>query len=173
MFKRVCTFRQIVLLFNYHIITHAAYLDEKKFQQRPKFQNCVKDLWYWFAMRFPMLELTWTFKKKLLKSWRTLFRVDISSTFCWFELMSGRTNVLTPLVQTSVTNNVLFVHTFFHNFANNFCRKIFIHNHCSHLFLSMSTSSLCQPVFCIQYKNQQHFHAYVNLRFMLTCIRCQ
>ena len=29
MFKRVCTFRQIVLLFNYHIITHAAYLDEK------------------------------------------------------------------------------------------------------------------------------------------------
>ena len=96
LFKRVCTFRQIVLLFNYHIITHAAYLDEKKFQQRPKFQNCVKDLWYWFAMRFPMLELTWTFKKKLLKSWRTLFRVDISSTFCWFELMSGRTNVLTP-----------------------------------------------------------------------------
>ena len=96
MFKRVCTFRQIVLLFNYHIITHAAYLDEKKFQQRPKFQNCVKDLWYWFAMRFPMLELTWTFKKKFLKRWRTLFRVDISSTFCWFELMSGRTNVLTP-----------------------------------------------------------------------------
>ena len=30
------------------------------------------------------------------KSWRTSVGADISSTFCWFELMSGRTNVLTP-----------------------------------------------------------------------------
>ena len=28
------------------------------------------------------------------KSWRTLVRLDISSTFCQFELMTGRTNVL-------------------------------------------------------------------------------
>ena len=34
--------------------------------------------------------------KNCQKSWRTCVRPDISSTFCRFELMSGRTNVLDP-----------------------------------------------------------------------------
>ena len=36
------------------------------------------------------------FKKELRKSWRTLVRLDISLTFCQFEPMSDRTNVLDP-----------------------------------------------------------------------------
>ena len=36
-------------------------------------------------------------KKNCQNSWRTLVRPDISSTFCRFELMSGRTNVLDPV----------------------------------------------------------------------------
>ena len=37
-------------------------------------------------------------KKVCLKSWRTWVRTDISSTFRRFELMSVRTNVLTPIL---------------------------------------------------------------------------
>ena len=38
------------------------------------------------------------FGKNCQKSWRTLVWMNISSTFCRFELMSGRTNVLGPLI---------------------------------------------------------------------------
>ena len=62
---------------------------------------------YWFAISFPMsglpfLWVNWFYKnlkKNCQKSWRTWVRTDKSSTFRRFELMSVRTNVLTPLKQ--------------------------------------------------------------------------
>ena len=93
--------------------------------------------------------------------------------------------LFTALVQTSVTDNVLFVHTFFHNFANNFCRKIFIHIfscQCQHhlyvnqyfvfnIRINNSISCLCQPeVYVNLYKMpiiRIRIYFYVNKKFIL------
>ena len=55
----------------------------------------------WSAVFIAQLLLV-ELKKICQKSWRTWVRPDISSTFCRFELMSGRTNVLTPLLHPLV-----------------------------------------------------------------------
>ena len=51
-------------------------------------------VYYIFGFKFSIRAL-----KNCQKSWRTLVRPDISSTFCQFELISGWTNVLDPVCQ--------------------------------------------------------------------------
>ena len=58
----------------------------------------ISNDWYIFFNGQMLLSRLW--KRNCQKSWRTLVRADISSTFCWFKLMSGRTNVLTSFDQS-------------------------------------------------------------------------
>ena len=64
-------------------------LNGKKFQKSPSFQNCIKGLWYWFVISFPMsgLQYPWSQSfhqnfKKVPKKLRTLVWPGISSTSC-------------------------------------------------------------------------------------------
>ena len=90
-------------LFNYHI-THVVNLNDKKTPVKAKFSKlCKMFLILIYDNFFQMSVLLYYGStvsigayKNCQKSWRTWVRPDISSTFCRFELMSGRTNVLDP-----------------------------------------------------------------------------
>ena len=76
-------------------------------------------MWSWFAINFPMSHVQFNgskllsklWKRNSKKSWRTLVRPDVSSTFCCFEIMSGRTNVLIPYQLVKIGKKAL-LHVF-------------------------------------------------------------
>ena len=74
----------------------------KKIPAKSKFLKLFKKFVILIPINFPIIDKFPLIGVMLLsqlwkKSWRTLVRADLGSTFCLFELMSGRTNVLTPL----------------------------------------------------------------------------